>query len=124
VHAGSALRRRRSEHEPPDERGPAQRHVLGEEGSQRESQDVDLRQVQRVDEGDGVLRHLRDRAGRGTAHATDAGVVEGDDPSVGGQRVHQHRVAVVEVSSEVHQQHQRRRRRQVRGTRSRFRRRR
>jgi hypothetical protein len=56
---------------------------------------VDLIQAEGTDEGDGVPGHLLDACRGGPAGGTDTSVVEGDDPMLGGDAVHDSGVPVV-----------------------------
>ena len=65
---------------------------------------IDLVETQRADERDGVLGHRLDGVGRLASGGTDAAVVEGDDPVLGGDSVDHPRVPVVEDPSQVHEE--------------------
>src|SRR5690349_15901637 len=97
VHAGRALRRRGGQDEPPDEGGPHQRDLLGDEAADGEAQQIGLAKVQAGGEGDSVAGHLLDGVRGDAGGPADSGVVEGDDPSARGQRVDQRGVPAVQV---------------------------
>jgi hypothetical protein len=80
--------------------------VLGHEGlrnhaAQGEGENVDLGEVERLDEGVGVIGHGLDAAGNLTGGGTDAAVVEGDDVVVLGDGVDDAGVPVVQGRGEV-----------------------
>ncbi len=52
---------------------------LGDETAEREREDVDPVEAERLDEGEGVVGHRLDAVGHLAAGAADAAVVEGDD---------------------------------------------
>jgi hypothetical protein len=81
--------------------------LLGDQPAHRVPDQVDGRQVQRVDERGGVRGHPLDRVRDDAAAGGDAGVVEQDDLAVGGEGVADGRVVVVEVSDEVLEEHER-----------------
>jgi hypothetical protein len=60
-----------------------------------------------ADERDHLARRLRDRAARLPRRGPDAGIVDQDHLALGGERIGQRGVPVVEVAAEVLQQHQR-----------------
>ena len=64
-------------------------------------------EAERVDERDHLARRLGDRAARLARRGADARVVDQDDLALGGERVGQRRVPVVQVAAEVLQQHER-----------------
>ena len=68
---------------------------------------VDSVESERVDEREHLPRHRGDRAARLTGRGADARVVDQDDLAVGGERVDQGGVPVVEVAAEVLQQDER-----------------
>jgi len=107
VHACSALGSRGGKHDASHEPRSCQRDLLGYEAADRETQEVDLSELERVEEQGRVIRHLGDRAWRLPAGAADAGVVEGDDTPVLCESVDQHGVPVLEVPSEVLEKDQR-----------------
>jgi hypothetical protein len=58
MHAGCALRRRGGQHNPPGDRWPDQRDLLGDEAADGEPERVHLAQLQGGDERDRFPRHL------------------------------------------------------------------
>jgi hypothetical protein len=60
-----------------------------------------VRQFEVLDELDGVVRHVRDRGWRRAGGCPDAHVVEKDHLAVGGDRVDESRVPIVDVAAEV-----------------------
>ena len=77
------------------------RDHLGDHAAHREPEQVDLIEAEGADEGDGVARHLLDRRRRGPAGGADTAVVEGDDPMLGGDAVHDSGVPVVQDRGQV-----------------------
>ena len=82
--------------------------LLGDETAERKAQQVDLGKVEQNDERDRVSRHRRDIVGRLAGRAADAGVVEHDDGTIGGQRVDDGGIPRIDVAREVLQENQRR----------------
>ena len=74
---------------------------LGDHAAHGEPEQVDLIQAEGTDEGDGVAGHLLDGRRRGPAGGTDTSVVEGDDPMLGGDAVHDSGVPVVQDGGQV-----------------------
>jgi hypothetical protein len=107
VHPAGALRGRRGEHQAAHQCGAGERDVLGDEAAERESQDVGAVDAERVEEGDGVAGHVGHGARGGPARGADTGVVERDDPPVGGEQVDEGGIPVVQVAAEVHERDQR-----------------
>ena len=66
-----------------------------------EPEEVDLIEAEGTNEGDGVPRHLLDGRRRGPAGGTDTSVIEGDDPMLGGDAVHDSGVPVVQDCGQV-----------------------
>jgi hypothetical protein len=81
--------------------GRRQRDLLRDEAAYRESEQIGLTDAHRVEEGNGVPRHPRDRCGRPPGGGADSGIVERDDTPGRRQSVDQRWVPVVEVPSEV-----------------------
>src|SRR5205823_11231053 len=79
-----------------DEVRLVRRDQLGDHPSHGETEQVDLLQAERPDEGDGVPRHRLDRLWRRTTGRTDAPVVEGDDAVLRSDAVDDSRVPAVE----------------------------
>src|SRR5215204_4242768 len=75
-------------------------HLRGH-ATQGEPDEVDPADTEGTDEGDGVPRHLLDGRRRGPAGGTDTAVVEGDDPMLGGDAVHDSGVPVVQDCGQV-----------------------
>ena len=107
MHADCALRRRGGQHNPPGDRRPDQRDLLGDEAADGEPEQVHLAQLQGGDKRDRFPRHLSHGARCRSRGAADARVVEGDDPPACCQRVNQRGIPAVEVAAEVLEQHQR-----------------
>ena len=107
MHAGCALRRRGGQHNPPGDRWPDQRDLLGDEAADGEPEQVHLAQLQGGDECDRFPRHLFHGARCRPRRAADARVIEGDDPPACCQRVNQRGIPAVEVAAEVLEQDQR-----------------
>ena len=107
MQAGCALRRRGGQHNPPGDRWPDQRDLLGDAAADGEPEQVHLAQLQGGDERDGFPRHLSHGARCRSRGAADARVVEGDDPPACCQGVNQRRIPAVEVAAEVLEQDQR-----------------
>jgi hypothetical protein len=80
---------------------------LGDEAADGEAEQIDTLKVHRLDEGDGVVGHGFDRARRPAGCGADADIVECDHASIGGERIDQRGVPVVEVAAEVLQQNDR-----------------
>jgi hypothetical protein len=78
-----------------------------DEAADREAEQVDPLKVHRLDEGDRIVGHCFDRAGRRAGRCRHPGVIERDDPSSRGERVDKRRVPVVEAAAEVLQQDER-----------------
>src|SRR3954470_16385024 len=77
--------------------------------TERESEEVDPLQVERIDEGDRIPGHVGDVLRNGACGAGSPAVVDQDALAVPGQAVDEQRVPVVEVAAEVLQHHQRQR---------------
>ena len=77
------------------------RDHLGDHAAHREPEQVDLIEAEGTDEGHGVARHLLDGRRRGPAGGADTAVVEGDDPMLGGDAVHDSGVPVVQDCGQV-----------------------
>ena len=107
VHARRPLRAGRRQDETPDERRPHEGDLLGDEPADREAEQIDSVEAERVDERDHPPRRLRDGAARLPGRGPDARVVDQDDLALGGERVGQRRIPVVQVAAEVLQQHER-----------------
>jgi hypothetical protein len=71
------------------------RNHLGDHAAHGQPEEVDVIEAEGADEGDGVPRHLLDGRRRRPAGGTDTSVVEGDDPMLGGDTVHDSGVPVV-----------------------------
>jgi hypothetical protein len=108
VHVLAALRARSREHQAAHEPRPDERELLRDEPAEREAEQVDLAQLQRLEEAQRVVRHRGHRARRAAGRPADAGVVEQDHLAHRGQRVDERGVPVVEVAAEMLQQDQRR----------------
>jgi hypothetical protein len=79
VHARRALRASRRQHKPSDERRPHQCDLLRDEPADREPEQVDLGEAERVRERDHLAGTRRDRPTRLARGGPDAGVVDQDD---------------------------------------------
>src|SRR5215203_6228189 len=77
------------------------RDYLEGHAAHREPEQVDLIQAEGTNEGDGVARHLLDGRRRGPTGGTDTSVVEGDDPMLGSDAVHDSGVPVVQDGGQV-----------------------
>src|ERR1700739_4464257 len=85
VHPGSTPRRRGGQYKSAYQVRPDQRDLLGHKAADREPEDIDVRGVQRRDEGNGVTSHLLNRVGRGAGCGPDTRVVERYDTPLRGQ---------------------------------------
>jgi hypothetical protein len=72
------------------------RDDLGNHAAERESEQVDLLESQRADEGDGVACHGRDRVGCRAAGGADPAVVEDDHAVLRGDTVHHAWIPIVQ----------------------------
>src|SRR4030095_6802030 len=72
------------------------RNHLRNKASEREAEEVDLFQAQRSDEGDGILRHRRDRVRSRALRRADPSVVEGDHADPGCNAVDDSRIPSVQ----------------------------
>jgi hypothetical protein len=109
VHSRRALWTGSGEDEAPHQRRTDQRHILRREAADREPEQVDLGEAERLGEGDHPPGGVGDRGAELAARRTDAGIVDDDHLALGGQRIAQRRIPVVEVAAEVLKHHQRRR---------------
>lgn len=80
---------------------------LGHHAAERESEQVDLFESERPDEGDGVSGHRLDRVGCRAAGGADPAIVERDHVALGGDPVNDPRIPVVEDASQVVQENER-----------------
>jgi hypothetical protein len=80
---------------------------LGDQAAHRVPEQVGIGEAQGVDEADRVLGHGLDAVRDQAARRGDAGVVEQDDLAVGGQRVGQGGVVVIQRPHEMLEEHQR-----------------
>src|SRR5918994_1086289 len=74
---------------------------LGDHAAEREGEDVDRVEAERLDEADSVVGHRLDAVGHGAGGGADATVVEGDHVVPLGDRVDDARVPVVQRGGEV-----------------------
>jgi hypothetical protein len=81
--------------------------LLPDEAADRETEQIDSLQAERVDEGDRVAGHRLDGAWRPAGRGADANVVERNHASIRRECVGERGVPVVEVAAEVLQQDQR-----------------
>ena len=109
VQIRAALRRCAGEHEPSNQQRTKQDQLLGDMAAEREPEEVDPLQAERIDEGDRIPCHIRDVLWNRAGRATDAAVVQEDDLAVPREAVDEQRVPAVEVAAEVLQHHQRQR---------------
>ncbi len=106
-HVLAAARAGADQHQAPDQIGCLQRDLLGDEAADREAEQINSRQSQRLYEGDGVGAHFLER-GRHLARAAGyARVVEQDHFSTLGQAVGHGRVPMVHGAGEVLVENQR-----------------
>src|SRR4051812_48549967 len=77
--------------------------------TERESEEVDSLQAERIDEGDRIPGHVGDVLWNGARRAGNPAVVDQDDLAVPRQAIDEQRVPVVEVAAEVLQHHERQR---------------
>ena len=89
------------QHEPANQARAKQRQLLRDVAAEREAEDVDFLQAERVDEGERVASHVGHVVGNDSGRAADAAVVEQDDFAILGEPVDQRRVPAVEVAAEV-----------------------
>jgi hypothetical protein len=82
---------------------------LGDEATDREAEEVNWAELERIEERDGIARHLRDRAGRRARRPAHPSVVERHDSPIVRQRVDQGGIPVVEIPAEVLEEHEGRR---------------
>ena len=80
---------------------PGQRDLLGDEAADREAEQVDLVEVHRGEEREGVAGHLLDGVGVVPVEPPTPALSNGDDPPVARQRVDQRGIPVVEVPAEM-----------------------
>ncbi len=78
-----------------------------DEAADGEAEQIYPLKVHCLDEGDGVVSHGFDGVRRRPGRGADADAVERDHPSIGGERIDQRGVPVVEVTAEVLQQDER-----------------
>src|SRR5215218_314484 len=74
---------------------------LGDHAAHGEPEQVDLIEAEGTDEDGGVAGHLLDGRRCGPAGGTDTSVVEGDDPMLGSDAVHDSGVPVVQDGGQV-----------------------
>jgi hypothetical protein len=97
------------QHEPADQARAEQREFLRDVAAEREAEDVDFLQTERVDEGERVASHVGHVVGNNSRRAADAAVVEQDDFATLCEPVDQRRVPAVQVAAEVLEADERRR---------------
>ena len=95
--------------EPASQARAKQRQLLRDVATEREAEDVDFLQAERVDEGERVASHVVHVVGNDSGRAGDAAVVEQDHFAILGEPVDEHWVPAVEVAAEMLQADQRRR---------------
>jgi hypothetical protein len=79
---------------------------MGDDAAHGPAQHVDVRQIERVDEGQGGLHHVLDGGRRVAGGQIDTPVVEDDDVAFGGQRLQEGRIPVVDGAAKPHVHHQ------------------
>jgi hypothetical protein len=98
VHILAALRSGARERETSHEPRPDEHELLRHEPAEREGQQVDLAQLERLEEPQRVVRHGGHRARCVAGRSADAGVVERDHLAHRGEGVDERGVPVVEVA--------------------------
>ena len=105
----AALRRGPSQHQPSHQPWPDERDLLSDIAADRVAEEVKRFETERVDEGQRVMSHRRERPRGGPARAADARVVEQDHLAPARDCVDKRRIPVVEVAPKVHEKQRRRR---------------
>jgi hypothetical protein len=101
------LRAGAGQHQPADQLRAQQGHFLRDHPADREPQQVDPGQVERVGERDDVAGHLGNGARNGPRRQAHPGVIHNDDLAVPRESAEQQRIPVIQVAAKVLQHHQR-----------------
>src|SRR6202171_4158791 len=100
-HVAAAARTGADQHQAPDQLRGLQRDLLGDEAADREAEDINLLESQRLDEGDGVSTHLLERGRHLPARAGNARIVEQNHLSRRREAFGHRRIPIVDRPGEV-----------------------
>src|SRR5215469_16734390 len=100
----SAFRRGADENEPADQPSVLSSDQLSDAAAKRKAQQVDFREAEQSDEGDGIFRHRCDVVRRFAGRTTDTGVVKRDDWPIGRESVDDGGIPRIDVAREVLQE--------------------
>src|SRR6266568_9360795 len=87
--------------------GAAQRDVLSDIATQREAEQIDLRQMECVDEVKSVMSHSSNGIGYFTSGESNPRIIEGDHRAIFGKTIEEGRIPIVHRATEVLEKYQR-----------------